>query len=219
MRQSPGFRFRTGETVIDWMKRFAGRNSAENEISDRKSSERKKMPHAPAADKERNGERFMRILVISDTHGHEDNLERVLMKEGKPDHVLHLGDIEGGEDSIRQMVGCPLDVVSGNCDFFSRMPKVKFVEIGGYKIMMTHGHYYYVTVGTRDLVEEAKTNGCNVVMFGHTHKPMLNEEDEELTVLNPGSLSFPRQEGRRPSYIMMEIGTDGKAHYEIHYLS
>ena len=171
-----------------------------NKVPDRKGSEMKGLPYEQAADKERNGERLMKILVISDTHGHEDNLDRVLKKEGKPDHVLHLGDIEGGEESIRQMVGCPLDVVSGNCDFFSRMPKVKFVEIGGYKIMMTHGHYYYVTVGTRDLVEEAKTNGCNVVMFGHTHKPMLNEEDEELTVLNPGSLSFPRQEGRRPSY-------------------
>lgn len=160
----------------------------------------------------------MRILIISDTHGYEDNLKRVLRMVGKPDHLLHLGDIEGAEERIREMAGCPIDVVAGNCDFFSRMPKVKFVELGGYKIMMTHGHYYYVTVGTRDLVEEAKTNGCNVVMFGHTHKPFLNEEDRELTVLNPGSLSFPRQEGRRPSYILMDIDEHGKAHYSIQYL-
>lgn len=160
----------------------------------------------------------MRILIISDTHGYEDNLKKVLYIEGKPDHLLHLGDIEGAEERIQEMAGCPIDVVAGNCDFFSRMPKVKFVELGGYKIMMTHGHYYYVTVGTRDLVEEAKTNGCNVVMFGHTHKPFLNEEDRELTVLNPGSLSFPRQEGRRPSYILMDIDDQGKARYSIHYL-
>lgn len=160
----------------------------------------------------------MRILIISDTHGYEDNLKEVLRLVGKPDHLLHLGDIEGAEERIREMAGCPVDVVAGNCDFFSRMPKVRFVELGGYKIMMTHGHYYYVTVGTRDLVEEAKTNGCNVVMFGHTHKPFLNEEDRELTVLNPGSLSFPRQEGRRPSYILMDIDEYGKAHYSIHYL-
>lgn len=83
---------------------------------------------------------------------------------------------------------------------------------------MTHGHYYYVTVGTRDLVEEAKTNGCDVVMFGHTHKPFLNQDDPELTVLNPGSLSFPRQEGRRPSYIMMEIDEKGSVHYSLHFL-
>ena len=84
--------------------------------------------------------------------------------------------------------------------------------------MLTHGHYYYVSVGTRDLVEDAKANGCNVVMFGHTHIPFVNQDDPELTILNPGSLSFPRQEGRRPSYIMMEIGEDGNARYKIHYL-
>ena len=29
----------------------------------------------------------MRILVVSDTHGHENNLERVLKKIRKPDHL------------------------------------------------------------------------------------------------------------------------------------
>ena len=54
-------------------------------------------------------------------------------------------------------------------------------------------------------------------MFGHTHKPYLDVQ-EGLTVLNPGSLSYPRQEDRRPSYIWMEIDEEGKAHYEIRYL-
>ena len=43
-------------------------------------------------------------------------------------------------------------------------------------------------------------------------------DDPELTVLNPGSLSFPRQEGRRPSYALMEYGESGKARFEIRYL-
>lgn len=53
---------------------------------------------------------------------------------------------------------------------------------------------------------------------GHTHRPLLDENDPELTVLNPGSLSFPRQEGRRPSYALMEYGESGKARFEIRYL-
>lgn len=160
----------------------------------------------------------MKILIISDTHGNEGNLRKVVQSEGRPDHLLHLGDIEGGEEQIREIAGCPVDAVSGNCDFFCRLPKVRFVELGGYKIMMTHGHYYYVTVGTRDLIEEARINNCDIVMFGHTHKPMISQADDRLTVLNPGSLSFPRQEGRRPSYIWMEIDESGKAHFEIRYL-
>ena len=39
-----------------------------------------------------------------------------------------------------------------------------------------------------------------------------------ITVLNPGSLSFPRQDGRRPSYMLMEIDREGEAHYTVNYL-
>lgn len=155
---------------------------------------------------------------MSDTHGHEENLKKVLAKVGMPDCLLHLGDSEGGEEHIRSMITCPMHIVAGNCDFFSDLPAVKIVEIGGCRIMMTHGHYHYVSVGTRDLVEEAKANGCNVAMFGHTHRPFLDQSDKEITVLNPGSLSFPRQEGHRPSYILMEIGQNGDIRYWLDYL-
>ncbi len=39
-----------------------------------------------------------------------------------------------------------------------------------------------------------------------------------LTVLNPGSLSFPRQEGRRPSYMLMDLDDEGEAHFTTCYL-
>jgi hypothetical protein len=84
--------------------------------------------------------------------------------------------------------------------------------------MLTHGHYHYVSVGTRDLSEEAKANDCDIVMYGHTHRPFLDQSDPELTVLNPGSLSFPRQEGRRPSYAVMETRADGTVKYRMEYL-
>ena len=160
----------------------------------------------------------MKILVVSDTHGHEDNLEEVLNEIGMPDHVIHLGDSESGEEHIRELVQCPLHIIAGNCDFFSSLPGAEIVEIGEYRILLTHGHYYYVSVGTRDLVEDAKANGCNVVMFGHTHRPFFDDSDVEVTVLNPGSLSFPRQEGRRPSYALMTFEKGTPAQYRICYL-
>lgn len=160
----------------------------------------------------------MRILVVSDTHGREKNLEQVLQEVGMPDCVIHLGDYEGGEAHIQEMVSCPLYMVAGNCDFFSRLPLTQIVEVGGLRILITHGHYYFVSVGMRDLIEDAKANGCNVAMFGHTHRPFLDQSDEELTVLNPGSLSFPRQEDQRPSYALVTVGEDARAEYEILYL-
>ncbi len=54
-------------------------------------------------------------------------------------------------------------------------------------------------------------------MFGHTHRPFFLQKDG-MTILNPGSLSFPRQEGRRGSYMIMEVDGDGKLSFEQKYL-
>lgn len=84
-------------------------------------------------------------------------------------------------------------------------------------MFITHGHAYYVSLDTEYIVEEAKARRADVVMFGHTHKPYFHETDG-ITVLNPGSLSFPRQEGRKGSYMIMETDEKGTAHYEQKYL-
>lgn len=157
----------------------------------------------------------MKVLVVSDTHGHEQNFEKVLKKIGMPDCVLHLGDSEGGEDYMQELLDCPLYLVAGNCDFFCQYPRTKILELEGCRILMTHGHYYYVNMGTKDLVQAAKTNDCQAALFGHTHKPLADESEPGLLVLNPGSLSFPRQEGRRPSYALLEIKAGKIANYEL----
>lgn len=93
------------------------------------------------------------------------------------------------------MAGCPLEIISGNNDFFSMLDKEKEIRIGKYKVLLTHGHYYYVSAGLDTLRKEAYSRGMDIVMFGHTHRPLI-EYDKELTVINPGSLSYPRQPGR-----------------------
>lgn len=158
----------------------------------------------------------MKVLVMSDTHGRERNVEKVLKREGMPDYVLHLGDSEDSGAYLRGILTCPLEIVAGNCDFFCDLPKEIVTEIGGVRVLMAHGHCHFVALGLRDLAEEARANGCSVAMFGHTHRPLI-EEVAGITVINPGSLSFPRQEGRQPSYIVMEV-RDGRASYEIKYI-
>lgn len=54
-------------------------------------------------------------------------------------------------------------------------------------------------------------------MYGHTHRPCLDVE-KDLTALNPGSISYPRQDGHRPSYIIMELDETGKADFRIEYM-
>ena len=159
----------------------------------------------------------MKILIVSDTHRKNENLEIVLEQEKPIDLLIHLGDGEGCEDYIEVLAECPLEIVSGNNDFFTELPGEKMISIGKYKVLLTHGHYYYVNTGIVRLKEEALDRGVDIVMYGHTHRPMLVEEDG-LIILNPGSLTYPRQEGRRPSYIIMEIEEDGEAYFSIEYL-
>lgn len=108
-------------------------------------------------------------------------------------------------------------MVAGNNDFFSELPGELTFKIGALQVWVTHGHHYYVSMGTEFIIEEARARGVDVVMYGHTHRPSI-EYRAGIVVLNPGSLSYPRQDGRRPSYIVMETDRFGEWHFDIRYL-
>ena len=160
----------------------------------------------------------MKVLIVSDTHGREQNLAEALEQTGPIDQLIHLGDVEGGAEHIRELAGdAPAAIIAGTNEFFCELPNERIFTLGGHRIFMTHGHGYFVHSGTLYLKREARKKGADIVMFGHTHKPYM-EEDNELLVLNPGSLSLTRQEGHRPTYIVMEIADDGQISYELCYL-
>lgn len=160
----------------------------------------------------------MKILIVSDTHKSHGNLERVMEQEGPVDLLIHLGDVEGREDYIEALAGCPTHIVSGNNDFFSRLPWEEEFFVGDLHVFITHGHGYFVGMGEERLKAEARGRGADVAMYGHTHMPALTVEPD-LVTLNPGSISYPRQKGRQPSYIVMELDEAGRADYEIRFLS
>lgn len=159
----------------------------------------------------------MRILIVSDTHRKNENYFKLLKKQGKLDLIIHCGDVEGSEYALSESADCPVLMISGNNDFFSELPRDREFNIEKYKVWVTHGHWYGVSMGTEMLKQEARSRGVEIVMFGHTHKPCIDIE-EDLVALNPGSLSYPRQEGHKPSYALMEIDKQGEAHYTIGYL-
>ncbi len=132
--------------------------------------------------------------------------------------MIHLGDSQCDPDVIRKMAGCPVDIVRGNCDIdIYDVPLCKLVEIGGYRILLLHGHQYGGMAGIGSMRETARENDASIVMFGHTHIPLVDTRDG-VTVVNPGSISLPRQEGRKPSYLVMNI-ENGVADFVPVYLS
>lgn len=159
----------------------------------------------------------MRILVVSDTHRHNENLKTVLGEIGHIDMLIHCGDAEGSEDYIREMIDCPMCIVAGNNDFFTRLPADVILEADGRKILITHGHHHHVTMGIELLVQDALARGADIAIYGHTHRPMM-EIRAGVVILNPGSISYPRQSGRTPTYMIMELDKFGDMHYTLHYI-
>lgn len=158
----------------------------------------------------------MKILVVSDSHGRNVYLEKVL-ETVEPDMLIHLGDLEGSEIFIQNKVSCPVEMVPGNNDYFSDLEREKMITIGRYKVLLTHGHRYRVHFGTETLKDWARQMGADIVMFGHTHIPLL-DTSTDVTALNPGSISQPRQEGRIPTYAIVELDRNGEIHFTLNYV-
>lgn len=159
----------------------------------------------------------MKVLIISDTHRKNENYFKVLETIGKIDMVIHLGDVEGSEYTIQEAAGCPVEFVAGNNDFFSDLPSEKTLQIGRYHVMITHGHRYYIGMGNEMLKKEAIAQGMDIVMYGHTHRPVI-DVSRDIIAINPGSLSYPRQDDHRASYIIMELDDAGEAHFALKYV-
>lgn len=158
----------------------------------------------------------MRILIVSDTHRKHGNLEAVLEKEGPIDLFIHAGDVEEEYD-IDAMIECPKHIVAGNNDYFTYLPKEKEFCIGKYKVFLTHGHNYRLYAGTQYLEQAARQRKVDIVIYGHTHRPNIEYKDG-LILINPGSISEPRQMGRDATYIMAEVDSKGQISFEMRNL-
>lgn len=159
----------------------------------------------------------MKILIVSDTHRKNDIYLQLVKKYAPLDMVIHCGDLEGAEYTIESAVDCPVHMVAGNNDFFSSVPMEDEFMIGNHRVLLSHGHHYYISMGNELIKDEARSRGVDIVMYGHTHKPVI-ERDGDLLVINPGSLTYPRQEGRKPSYAVMTVDEDDNIEVEIKYL-
>ncbi len=147
----------------------------------------------------------MRIFVVSDTHGNINDFIHVAKTLERPDLIIHLGDyVEDGLEIEKQM-GVEVVVVKGNCDFYAPdFDDEKTITIENKKIFITHGHKYNVKFDTSRIFYKGKEEDADLVLFGHTHYPELEEKDGTI-ILNPGSASLPRALNRR-TFAIVDIG-------------
>jgi putative phosphoesterase len=132
----------------------------------------------------------MRLGVIADTHG-------LLRPEvfdvfGNVDHILHAGDL-GPLDLLAELETlAPVTAVYGNIDGFdvrARLPQVARIELDGFRIVVTHGDQFGSP--TPEGVHQAFPD-AEILIYGHTHRPLLTLVDVVVTVMNPGGAGHRR---------------------------
>ena len=160
-----------------------------------------------------------KVLVVSDNHRKLDNIYKLLDKNPDIAYFIHLGDSEGCEDAIRIHLpkGCESYFVQGNNDFFACLPKEIEMRLGKERLFLTHGHLYGVGFDLQALADEARARNCSMALFGHTHRPFSRIVNGVLCI-NPGSINFPRQDNRTPSYSMFYLDKKGNLRTEAKYI-
>lgn len=133
------------------------------------------------------------IFVVSDTHGRIEDFINYSKKLDKPDLIIHLGDYVEDGFEIKERMGIETIIVKGNCDFLinGNINEEEILTLNEKRIFITHGHRYNVKMDILDLFYRAKEEMADLVLFGHTHAPLISEEGGIL-FMNPGSPSLPR---------------------------
>ncbi|MDH1262932.1 metallophosphoesterase family protein [Pseudomonas sp. GD03944] len=121
----------------------------------------------------------MKIGLIADTH----NLLRpeALAALQGCDHLIHAGDIGGPQILAELERIAPLSVVRGNNDqdtWADTIPENLTLRFEGVTLYVLHD--------LKQLSIDPKASGIDVVIAGHSHKP-LKETRDGVLYLNPGS--------------------------------
>jgi putative phosphoesterase len=144
----------------------------------------------------------MRLGVISDTHG--QLRANVLDVFAEVDHILHSGDVGKPEILIDLEAIAPVTAVFGNSDgaeLRARLPQVATLQLDGFDIVMTHGDQ--LGSPTPEALVEAFPE-AEIIVYGHTHRPLLQLVNKTITVMNPGAAG-PARFDLKPSVGIMEL--------------
>jgi putative phosphoesterase len=123
------------------------------------------------------------------------------------DEIIHAGDICVKSSLIKLSEIAPTRAVAGECDLVKDLPKFLDLSAGKYKIGVIHEKPTYL----KAFIQEKR---IHILIFGHTHQPLIEGTPFNTLLINPGSPTNPKPppEKRgfnkpiaRPSVITMSI--------------
>jgi putative phosphoesterase len=159
----------------------------------------------------------MRIAVISDTHmprGKRALPARAIAELREADAILHGGDFMRAEVlELLQRLGPPVHGIHGNVDdeaLRRMLPAARVVELGGARIGMVHdagprtGRLKRMRFRFKD---------ADAVIFGHSHLPLHEADDDGFQIFNPGS---PTERRSAPAHTMgIATVVQGRVQFEL----
>jgi putative phosphoesterase len=157
----------------------------------------------------------MKIGVVSDSHGHVDNLRRAVkaINEAGVDVICHLGDDYDDVKTLSDQEGARIIQVPGVFSTYYQEPSIPnrvIEEWEGVRVLLTHTPETHKNDLPNDLKpEEVVARGeVRLVLSGHSHIPEVKEEGGVIWV-NPGHLKADDKKGYPPTYALLEVaGTE-----------
>ena len=159
-------------------------------------------------------------MIASDLHGDATAVEALLhaYRKSGAERLILLGDLlyhgprndlPAGYDpkrviSLLNEARDSLLCVRGNCDTEVDQMVLSFPILADYALLSVDGLTIFVTHGHRFSKESLPpmTRG-DILLHGHTHVPVAERFGEDHWVLNPGSVSIPKEQSAK-SYLLYE---------------
>lgn len=151
----------------------------------------------------------MKYLVVGDFHikSEIDKISEKILELGKnSDGIICTGDLTS-ENVLKELkqANNNLIVVKGNCDFLN-LPEYREFEIKNQKIGIIHSNQFG-RGNIEKITNFAKSKNLDVIVFGHTHQPLIKKADN-LLLLNPGTATGGLSgagEGKEKTCAILEI--------------
>jgi putative phosphoesterase len=144
----------------------------------------------------------MKWGIISDSHITKDyDKDKIskLIKQLKEafkdvDEIIHVGDICENFflEELKRIA--PTRCVRGNLDNIDDLENFIKFTIGRYTIGIIH-------LLPENVEDFAKKHNLNILIYGHTHQPIIKGTEYNLLLLNPGSPTQPKAPQERPGFM------------------
>jgi putative phosphoesterase len=140
------------------------------------------------------------IGLISDTHGRVR--PDLAAHFAGVDLIVHAGDV-GGRAVLEALAAiAPVEAVSGNVDDRDdpTLPRSRSLPVASLTLHVSHGD----ELGSPKPDALLRAYSADILVYGHTHRPLVHRAPDGRVVVNPGSAGAPRF-GLKPSVAILTV--------------